>query len=134
MKKSESDVSLYKENSQRQDSLSLAGTSSKVSESSTSIACTKEDIEKMQCLKNTMRLIIKKPIMYIGIPVDCYFLVHLINEHTRIPHEHILMCLKKIKLNSIFSELEDNFGQSLSYNSKLFLKNIPIIAFYVLLL
>lgn len=34
----------------------------------------------------------------------------------------------KIRLNTTFSELEDNFGLSLSYASKLFLKNIPIIA------
>lgn len=126
--KSESDVSLYKENPQQQASSSFAATSSKVSESSTSAACTNEDIEKMQCLQNTLRLIVKKPMMYIGIPADCYFLVHLIHKHTHIPHEHILMCLKKIKLNSTFSELEDNFGLSLSYISKLFLKNIPIIA------
>lgn len=129
--KSESDVSLYKENPLQQDSSSRAGTPSKVSESSTSIACANEDIEKIQCLQNTLRLIVKKPMMYIGIPADCYFLVHLIHKHTHIPHEHILMCLKKIKLNSTFSELEDNFGLSLSYNSKLFLKNIPIIASFL---
>lgn len=129
--KSESDVSLYTENPLKQDSSSVPATSSKLSESSTSIACTNEDIEKMQCLKNTLRLIVKKPMMYIGIPVNCYFLVHLIHKHTHIPHEHILMCLKKIKLNSTFSELEDNFGLSLSYCSKLFLKNIPIIASFL---
>lgn len=52
----------------------------------------------------------------------------MIHKHTNIPSEHILLCLKKIRLNSTFSELEDNFGLSLSYTSKLFLKNIPLIA------
>lgn len=36
--------------------------------------------------------------------------------------------MKKIRLNTIFSELEDNFGISLSYANKIFAKNIPIIA------
>lgn len=75
-----------------------------------------------------MRIIHKKPLMYVGIPKECYFLINLLHKHTNIKIEYILLCLKKIRLNSIFSELEDNFGISLSYASKLFLQNIPRIA------
>lgn len=53
------------------------------------------------------------------------------HKHTNIKVEHILLCLKKIRLNSTFSELEDNFGISLSYASKLFLANIPIISSFL---
>ncbi|CAH1989946.1 unnamed protein product [Acanthoscelides obtectus] len=87
-----------------------------------------ENIEKLECLKITMRSISKKPMMHVGIPKECYFLIKLLHKHTSIKVEHILLCLKKIRMNSTFSELEDNFGISLSYASKLFLQNIPIIA------
>ncbi|KAK9736907.1 DDE superfamily endonuclease [Popillia japonica] len=85
-------------------------------------------IEKLQSLKNTLRVIHRKPLMYVGIPRECYFIIDLIHKHTNIKIEYILLSLKKIRLNSTFSEIEDDFGLSLSYASKLFLKNIPIIA------
>ncbi|KAK9870466.1 hypothetical protein WA026_008025 [Henosepilachna vigintioctopunctata] len=84
--------------------------------------------QKTRCLKNMLYLISKIPLMYVGIPEDCYFIIKQISKQTKIPIEHILLCLKKIRLNSTFSELEDNFSISLSYGSKLFLKNIPKIA------
>lgn len=127
--KSDSDISLYTEAPKQQDSTSFTvPSSSKISNSSTNITDTNADINKLNCLQHTLRLIFKKPMMYIGISKECYFLLHLIHKHTNIPHEHILLCLKKIRLNSTFSELEDNFGLSLSYGSKLFLKNIPLMA------
>ena len=104
-------------------------TSSRDSDSNVTDA--NEAIEQLQCLKNTLRLIDKKPMMYVGISAECYFLVHLLHKHTKIKREHILLCLKKIRLNSTFSELEDNFGISLSYASKLFLVNIPIISSFL---
>ncbi|KAL4709530.1 hypothetical protein ACJJTC_007261 [Scirpophaga incertulas] len=125
--KSDSDVSSYPV-APRKDSTFIVTSSSKISDSSTTVADVNEDIDKMQKLSHTLRLIIKKPMMYIGVPKEVYFIVHLIHKHTNILHEHILLCLKKIRLNTTFSELEDNFGLSLSYASKLFLKNIPIIA------
>jgi len=44
--------------------------------------------------------------------------------------EHILLCLKKIRLNTTFLELEDNFISVCvciftSYASKIFRQNIP---------
>lgn len=101
---------------------------SSVTDSDSSITGTNANIQQQMCLKNTMCLIQKKPLMYIGIPKECYFLIHILHKHTNIKIEYILLCLKKIRMNSTFSELEDNFGISLSYASKLFLAKIPLIA------
>lgn len=125
--KSDSDLSSYSDPPKQLDTLSCAS-SSQISNSSASSPDTNTDKDKLNCLQHTMNLIVKKPMLYIGISKECYFIVNLIHKHTNIPHEHILLCLKKIRLNSTFSELEDNFGLSLSYGSKLFSKNIPLIA------
>lgn len=98
--------------------------SSNITDSDSNATDTKE-------IKNTMGLIAKKPLMYIGITEKCYFLIQLMHKHSNIKVEHILLCLKKIRLNCTFSELEDNFGISLSYASKLFLANIPIISSFL---
>ncbi|XP_030039710.2 uncharacterized protein LOC115455167 [Manduca sexta] len=79
-------------------------------------------------LANTLRLIQDNPRFYIGILKECYFLVDLIKKHTTIPVENILLCLKKIRLDSKFVELANQFGMSVSYASRIFKKNVPIIA------
>lgn len=40
------------------------------------------------------------PRSYIGIPLSCYYLVNLIQQHANIPPIHILLCLKKIKVTA----------------------------------
>lgn len=79
-------------------------------------------------MNHTCKQIIAKPRLYIGITIDCYFLIDLIHINTNIPTEHILLCLKKIRLNTTFAELADQFGVSTSYAGKIFKKNIPTIA------
>ncbi|XP_028177251.1 uncharacterized protein LOC114365028 [Ostrinia furnacalis] len=123
--KSDSDISLFESG---HSSPFIPTSSSKVTDSDSNVTDTNENIEQLQCLKNTMRLIEKKPLMYVGITKECYFLIQLIHKHTNIKVENILLCFEKIRLNSTFSELEDNFGISLSYASKLFVGNIPIIS------
>ncbi|CAH2100747.1 unnamed protein product [Euphydryas editha] len=122
--KSDSDISFE---SEHLSPFVATSSSSKFTDSDSDITDTNEDIEKLQCLKNTMRLIDKKPLMYIGITEECYFLIQLMHKRTNIKVENILLCLNKIRLNSTFSELQDNFGISLSYASKLFLANIPYL-------
>lgn len=78
--------------------------------------------------ENTVRLMKNNPRYYIGISKDCYFLIDIIHKHTKLPEEHILLCLKKIRLNTTFSELGDQFGISLSYASKIFMKSVSLIA------
>ncbi|XP_022818861.1 uncharacterized protein LOC111362877 [Spodoptera litura] len=106
-------------------------TSSKITDSDSYTTDTNSTVHQLQCLKNTLHLIKKKPLMYVGITEHCYFIIQLMHKHTNIKVEHILLCLKKIRLNSTFSELEDNFGMSLSYASKIFLNNIPILSSFL---
>lgn len=125
--RSDSDIS----NFENQRGSPSVVTSSSVTDSDSLVTDTSEATEKLKCLKNTVTLIQKKPLMYVGISKNCYFLIQLLHKHTNIKMEHILLCLKKIRLNSTFSELEDNFGISLSYASKLFSTKIPIIASFL---
>lgn len=82
--RSDSDASVYP-NATKQDSSSfIVPSSSKVSDSSTNIEDTNEDIDKIQCLNHILRLIGKKPMMYIGISKESYFIVNLIQKHTNI--------------------------------------------------
>ncbi|XP_049704422.2 uncharacterized protein LOC110381940 [Helicoverpa armigera] len=84
-----------------------------------------EDLNSLEC---TLKTIKNSPCYYIGIPSNCYNLVSLIQERTNIPFNHILLCLKKIRLNNSFHELADYFGIDRTDASKIFLKNVPIIA------
>lgn len=84
--------------------------------------------EASRILAYTMQKIVNNPRAYIGVPKCCFYLIDLIEEHLNIPAHHILMCLKKIKLNNSFRELSDDFSVSPTYASKIFLKNIPLIA------
>lgn len=79
-------------------------------------------------LESTLNKITKNPRSYIGIPKDCYFIVSVIHEQTNIPFNHLLLCLKKIRLDNSFRELGDDFAMDPTYASKIFAKNLPIIA------
>ncbi|KAG6453428.1 hypothetical protein O3G_MSEX008145 [Manduca sexta] len=81
-------------------------------------------------LSCTLLKIEKNPRFYIGVPEGLYFLIDLLTKHTKIQRHHILLCLKKIRLDTKFTELADEFGMSTSYASKIFLKNIPILAYF----
>lgn len=84
--------------------------------------------EASQILKYTLFKIIKNPRSYIGVVKNCYYLIGIIEENTNISATHILMCLKKIRLNNPFRELADDFSMTPTYASKIFLKNIPLLA------
>ncbi|XP_048000118.1 uncharacterized protein LOC125237175 isoform X1 [Leguminivora glycinivorella] len=85
----------------------------------------KEAALMLQC---TLLKINRNPRCYIGVPKDCHYLLGLIEEYTNIPPVHFLMCLKKIRLNNSFRELADDFSMTPSYASKIFLKNVPLLA------
>ncbi|XP_045497584.1 uncharacterized protein LOC123695719 [Colias croceus] len=85
----------------------------------------REDFNSLEC---TLMKIRKNPRSYIGVPFSCFNLVNLIEKQTNIPFDHILLCLKKIKLNNSFRELADDFGIDKTYPGKIFMKNIPILA------
>lgn len=85
----------------------------------------KESTQMLQC---TLLKINRNPRVYIGVPKDCYYLIDLIENNINIPPVHLLMCLKKIRLNNSFKELADDFSITKSYASKIFFKNIPLLA------
>lgn len=84
--------------------------------------------EASTILKYTLIKVMKNPRSYLGVPKSCYFLISTIEQLTNIPANHILLCLKKIRLNNPFRELADDFSMTPTYASKIFLKNIPILA------
>ena len=55
-------------------------------------------------------------------------IISLIHEQTNIPFNHIVLCLQKIRLNNLFRELGNDFAIDPIYASKIFAKNIPILA------
>lgn len=79
-------------------------------------------------LECTIKKIMKNPRCYIGVPNSCIDLITIIQETTNIPVNHLFLCLKKIRLNNTFRELADDFSIHPTYASKIFLKNIPILA------
>lgn len=81
-----------------------------------------------QILQQTISKITRNPRAYIGVPKNCYNIIQLIEETTNISASNILMCFKKIRLNNPFRELADDFSISPTYASKMFLKNIPVLA------
>ncbi|KAL4703972.1 hypothetical protein ACJJTC_000358 [Scirpophaga incertulas] len=120
---SDSDVSLYT------PSVAHSSFSKTSSDTSTIIG---HDIKKEKncelVLKSTLDKIEKKPQFYIGVPKNCYFLIKLIQENTGIPEQHILLCLKKIRLDSKSLELGDDFGITGSYACRIFRDNVSKIA------
>ncbi|XP_060801538.1 uncharacterized protein LOC106142105 [Amyelois transitella] len=84
--------------------------------------------ETIKILDSTLKKIMNNPRFYIGIPKNCYHLLNIIEKQTSIPINHILLCLKKIRLNNSFRELADEFAMDATYASRIFSKNIPILA------
>lgn len=69
----------------------------------------------------------KKPRLYIGVPRN-YYLIDIIKDEINIPKHHLWFCLNKIRLDNSFNQLSDDYGMTPSYLSKIFSKNIPLIA------
>lgn len=84
--------------------------------------------EAVKILGYTLKKIMNNPRFYIGIPKNCYHLINIIEKQTSIPINHILLCLKKIRLNNSFRELVDEFCMDATYASRIFSKNVPILA------
>lgn len=84
--------------------------------------------KSIETIQNIIDKIMNKPRFYIGLPKSSYFLLDIINDDTNIPIQHSMLCLKKIRLDSKFQELADDFAMTPSYASKIFFKNVPIIA------
>lgn len=70
----------------------------------------------------------KEPKMLLGLPKQSYHLIKLLSDNIPLSTKHILITLKKIKLNESFSILALQFGYSQSTISRIFSTSIPLIA------
>jgi hypothetical protein len=125
---SDSDISYSSSITQRETSPSTQSLQMKSTSDCSELTEETKKEEASNILKYTLLKIMKNPRSYIGLPKSCSYLLDLIEEQTKIPTNHILLCLKKIRLNSPFRELADDFSITTTYASKIFFKNIPVIA------
>lgn len=127
--RSDSDVSLYTPSVTRTESSpSTHSLQVKSSSECSELVEEKQKQKATDSIQSTINKIMKNPRFYIGVPKNCYFLIDIIMREINIPLHHLLLCLKKIRLDNKFQELADDFAMTPSYASKIFLKNIPIIA------
>ncbi|GBP65775.1 hypothetical protein EVAR_30833_1 [Eumeta japonica] len=125
---SDSDISFAPSSTHRESSPSTISQQMKSTSDCSELIEEDKKQEASKILEYTLLKITKNPRFYIGVPKSCYYLIDIIKEKTNIPANHILMCLKKIRLNNPFRELADDFSMTPTYASKIFLKNIPVIA------
>ncbi|XP_047997647.1 uncharacterized protein LOC125235212 [Leguminivora glycinivorella] len=125
---SHSDVSLYAPSASSASCLSMH--SLQVKSSSDCSEFIKEDkkIEVKEAILSMMKKIENKPRLYIGVPKKCYYLIDIIKDEINITEQHLCFCLNKIRLNSSFNLMSDDYAMTPSYLSKIFSKNIPLIA------
>ncbi|XP_044741872.1 uncharacterized protein LOC123302846, partial [Chrysoperla carnea] len=81
----------------------------------------------------TLRLerIEKNPKLYIGVPDHALFVLRLLSKAANLKLEHIYLTLEKIKRNSPFALLGDEYGKSDSFASEVFRKTVPLMAQYL---
>ncbi|XP_035447531.2 uncharacterized protein LOC118274205 [Spodoptera frugiperda] len=129
---SDSDISLYTP-SVATHSCSSSVQSLQVQSSSDCSELIAEDrrLEVDKTLLHTIGKIEKKPRIYIGVPSSCYYLIDILKAELNIPKHHILLCLNKIRLDVKFNQLTDDYGMTPAGLSKIFLKNIPLIASFM---
>lgn len=134
-------ILIEEEHSDRDIHLPLVATSSsspsvhslQVKSSSDSSELIAEDrkLEAGKMLLNTIKKIEQKPRLYLGVPSSCYFLIDILKDEMNIPKHHLLLCLNKIRLDIKFNQLADDYGMTSANLSKIFLKNIPLIASFL---
>ncbi|XP_063897403.1 uncharacterized protein LOC126055636 [Helicoverpa armigera] len=83
----------------------------------------KKSIEAVQNIINK-----NKPRFYIGIPKSSYFLLDIISKETNISIENLMLCLKKIRLDTKNQELADDFAMTPSNVTNFFFFNVLILA------
>lgn len=120
------------------DSISISSYTSQTSadyepSGSSELSSVQDDSEDEKMFKNAMcssmlTAIEKEPKMLLGLPKQSYHLIKLLGDNIPLPTEHILITLKKIKLNESFSILALQFGYSQSTITRIFSTSIPLIA------
>ncbi|KAH9635598.1 hypothetical protein HF086_012267 [Spodoptera exigua] len=88
----------------------------------------KEKQFKYEMCSIMLTAIEKEPKMLLGLPKQSYHLIKLLSDNIPLPSKHILITLKKIKLNESFSILALQFGCSQSTICRIFSRSISLIA------
>lgn len=129
---SDSDISLYTPSvpsvSTNISSPSVHSLQVKSSSDCSELIAEDRKIEAAETLLRTISKIEKQPRLYIGVPKNCYYLIDIIKDKLDIPKHHVLLCLYRIRLDCKFNVLADDFGTNSSSLSKVFTKNVPLIA------
>ncbi|KAL4718237.1 hypothetical protein ACJJTC_018236 [Scirpophaga incertulas] len=126
--RSDSDISLYEPSASTTSCSPVHSLQVKSSSDCSEFIEEDKRLRAKETIMNMIEKIEKKPRLYIGVPIKCYYLIDIIIEELNIPKHHLLFCLNKIKLDSIFNQLSDDYAMTPSYLSKIFSKNIPLIA------
>lgn len=87
-----------------------------------------EAIKSTVFLKYTLPMIRLDPKLFIGIPKNCYYIVDMLGKKLGVPEKHILLALKKIRLNEAYAILGYDFGLSASQVSRILANTIPNLA------
>ncbi|KAJ3651638.1 hypothetical protein Zmor_017664 [Zophobas morio] len=90
-------------------------------------------VHQMQALalKVNTHLLSIKPVFYLGLGKDCYFVINTMQQLINCPVNHIYIVLKRIRTNRTFAELSDDFGMSESHLSRVFSRSLPLV--YILM-
>ncbi|KAL0895461.1 hypothetical protein ABMA27_011581 [Loxostege sticticalis] len=69
--------------------------------------------------------------LYLGLSQDTYFVIETLVKTVQQPHMHILITLKKIRLNDSYSRLAVDFGLQKGTIAKVIRKTLPLIAHFM---
>ncbi|KAL0839756.1 hypothetical protein ABMA28_016397 [Loxostege sticticalis] len=69
--------------------------------------------------------------LYLGLSQDSYFLIDTLVNNVQLPQIHILITLKKIRLNDSYSRLAIDFGLQKGCVAKVIRKTLPLIAHFM---
>lgn len=83
---------------------------------------------KQNRLISTVSILEKYPKFFIGIPKNTYDIIKMISEECKVPKKHVLITLKKIRLNDSYFRLALDFGLSVSRIQQIFVQMVPKIA------
>lgn len=73
-----------------------------------------------------LKLIENKPLLYIGLPKNHYWLIELIGRELKVPTLHIIVTLYRLKNNDTFVRIADLFQFSISTVWKAFYKKLHL--------
>ena len=78
-------------------------------------------------LSNISKLCEMYPRLFLGVPVECFFLLEIILKNCNLTRKHLYLTLCKIRINLSFSILGIFFGISEGQASRAFHKTLPIL-------